>query len=296
MNNSHVSEDWARAPPPSGPVWETIAKVLYNPEDSSILGRTPKRWGIVLTFYLVFYAVLAAMFAACMGGLYYTLDPTKPSFTLHQSLIGINPGMSFRPSPLADVEIRPGAGNSTAIYINELQQYLSKPLASWIPLDTKKCITEDNFGFPRSPCIFVKLNKIFDWVPEYYDASQLPEDMPDDLRKHIKGLDPLEPASVWVSCADEAQADGTLPGTVFEYPWGRGLLGIFPYRKQENDFGAFLPVAITPPVNKEVYIRCRAWAKNIIYKKSLKEPSGYTRFRLFVKADETTESTTVASE
>ncbi|XP_060802615.1 sodium/potassium-transporting ATPase subunit beta-1 [Amyelois transitella] len=291
MSNTHdMMSDWARAPPPSGPAWLRAAKVLYNPDDNSILGRTPKRWGIVLTFYFVFYAVLAAMFAACMAGLFLTLDNSRPAFTLHQSLIGANPGMSFRPFPLDGFEVRTDVENATEVYIKQLDDYL-KTYPNAIPTGMETCVGPDRYGFPRSPCFFIKLNKIFDWVPEYYDVSGLPEDMPDDLKEHIKGLDHSQTKSVWVSCSEEPQSNGTL-GTIFSYPWGRSLVGTFPFTNGPVDIGPFLPVVVTPPVNIAVNIRCRAWAKNIIYKKSLKEPSGYTRFRLFLAADDATETTT----
>lgn len=41
--------------------------------------------------------VLAALFAVCMQGLFATLDKRAPRWTLEQSLIGVNPGLGFRP-------------------------------------------------------------------------------------------------------------------------------------------------------------------------------------------------------
>lgn len=44
--------------------------------------------GIVVTFYLVFYACLAVMVALCLGGLFLTLDDKRPTYILQESLIG----------------------------------------------------------------------------------------------------------------------------------------------------------------------------------------------------------------
>lgn len=44
-SNGTDSSEWARAPPPSGPVWQRVGKAIYNPAEKSFLGRTPKRWG-----------------------------------------------------------------------------------------------------------------------------------------------------------------------------------------------------------------------------------------------------------
>jgi len=43
-------------------------------------------------FYLIFYGVLAAMFAAMLMVFFQTLDPRIPRWKLQESLIGTNPG------------------------------------------------------------------------------------------------------------------------------------------------------------------------------------------------------------
>lgn len=52
----------------------------------------------------------------------------------------------------------------------------------WAP-----CVQENFYNYHRSaPCIFLKLNKIFGWIPQYYnDSTHLPENMPKDLKNHI---------------------------------------------------------------------------------------------------------------
>ncbi|KAJ8929761.1 hypothetical protein NQ314_017518 [Rhamnusium bicolor] len=51
----------------------------------------------LVLFYTIFYIVLAALFAICMQGLFATLDKQEPRWKLEDSLIGINPGLGFRP-------------------------------------------------------------------------------------------------------------------------------------------------------------------------------------------------------
>lgn len=48
-------------------------------------------------FYLIFYAILAALFAICMQGLFATLSDEYPKWKLKESIIGTNPGLGFRP-------------------------------------------------------------------------------------------------------------------------------------------------------------------------------------------------------
>lgn len=56
--------------------------------------------------------------------------------------------------------------------------------------DWGECNKDQFFNYHKnSPCIFIKLNKIFGWVPEYYDDPyNLPQDMPQHLIDHIRSL------------------------------------------------------------------------------------------------------------
>ncbi|VVD05602.1 unnamed protein product [Leptidea sinapis] len=157
-----VDTDWARSPPPAGPLWMRICKAIYDPEEKSFLGRTPKRW-------------------------------------------------------------------------------------------------DDNYGYPDSPCFFIKLNK------------------------HQQ---------IWVSCWDPSSND-----TRIEYPWGRGLPGRFyPYLNDDGYLSPFLAIKIKPQVNRLSSVRCRAWAKNIRYNKSLKEPSGFTLIQIFVEDNTALNNTETLAE
>lgn len=56
---------------------------------------------------------------------------------------------------------------------------------SWGP-----CVHENGFAYNKStPCVFLKLNKIFGWKPQFYDtADSLPSAMPKDLVEHIRNM------------------------------------------------------------------------------------------------------------
>ncbi|XP_050685617.1 sodium/potassium-transporting ATPase subunit beta-1-like [Leptidea sinapis] len=287
-----VDTDWARSPPPAGPLWMRICKAIYDPEEKSFLGRTPKRWGILFVFYAVFYAVLAAMFAACMGGLFMTLDEKKPVFILDSSLIGSNPGVAFRPR--VDGVVRLDATNSTSYeeYVNNIRDFIAG-YESNVWFNSKKgCDADDNYGYPDSPCFFIKLNKIYGWKPEYLDTKNLPSDMSSDLIEYIATLQDLEHQQIWVSCWDPSSNE-----TRIEYPWGRGLPGRFyPYLNDDGYLSPFLAIKIKPQVNRLSSVRCRAWAKNIRYNKSLKEPSGFTLIQIFVEDNTALNNTETLAE
>lgn len=50
-----------------------------------------------MLFYIIFYIVLAGLFAICMQGLFASLSDKEPTWKLERSLIGTNPGLGFRP-------------------------------------------------------------------------------------------------------------------------------------------------------------------------------------------------------
>lgn len=56
-------------------------------------------------------------------------------------------------------------------------------IKGWAP-----CTQENHYSYHRNaPCVFLKLNKIYGWIPEYYNAStNLPEKMPAELKEHIQ--------------------------------------------------------------------------------------------------------------
>lgn len=60
--------------------------------------------------------------------------------------------------------------------------------------DFEVCTQENNYSYHKSsPCVFLKLNKIYGWIPEYYNQSkELPSNMPLNLKEYIQKQDQLE--------------------------------------------------------------------------------------------------------
>lgn len=57
-----------------------------------------------------------------------------------------------------------------------------------------KCNQENNYSYHKSsPCIFLKLNKIYGWIPSYYNqTTDLPAKMPNTLKAIIGQTSELE--------------------------------------------------------------------------------------------------------
>lgn len=65
-----------------------------------------------------------------------------------------------------------------------------------------KCTQENNYSYHKSsPCIFLKLNKIYGWIPNYYNTTtDLPAKMPNTLKAIIGQTSELEVSAKRPTC------------------------------------------------------------------------------------------------
>ncbi|EDW11716.1 sodium/potassium-transporting ATPase subunit beta-2 isoform X1 [Drosophila mojavensis] len=304
--------------PPEMPKKKSIKQMIYDAEENSYFGRTVESWAKIGIFYIIFYGVLGALVAICMWAFFLTLDPRIPKWKLESSIIGTNPGLGFRPLPPVDnVEstliwykgtqyenykhwtdsldeflevykvpgLTPGRGQN--IYNCDYNQppprgqVCDVDIKSWAP-----CTKENNYSYHKSsPCIFLKLNKIYDWRPDFYNNSQtLPADMPSSLKNHISELektDPIKLNTIWVSCEGENPADQENIGVVKYYPI-RGFPGYFyPYQNSEGYLSPLVAVHFERPKSGIIInVECKAWARNI--KHDRKDRIGSVHYELLI--------------
>ncbi|XP_055685932.1 sodium/potassium-transporting ATPase subunit beta-2-like isoform X2 [Lutzomyia longipalpis] len=297
---------------------ESFLKFIYDPKKKSVFGRTGPSWIKIGIFYTVFYGVLAALVAICMWVFFQTLDPRIPKWKMNKSLIGTNPGLGFRPLPPeenvestliwykgTDYEnynvwtealneflavyktpgLTPGRGQN--IYNCDYQrppppgQVCDVEIKSWTP-----CTQENNYNYHKSsPCVFLKLNKIYGWIPEYYnDSHYLPDGMPQQLKDLVREEEVKTPHTlntIWVSCEGENPADIENVGPVRYYP-RQGFPGYFyPYENSEGYLSPLVAVHFVRPVRGIIInIECKAWAKNIHHDR--KERIGSVHFELMI--------------
>jgi len=189
---------------------QTLLKFLWN--DGKFLGRGPKSWGLIIVFYIIYYAFLAAFWGCMLLVFFTTLKENEPRWQVDSSIIGTNPGLGYRPMPPMDyvestliwfklggkdsewkswsddvekyLDIYDTKANTEGRNINncpDKQRWAKKDkicdfdisfLGSW-------CTKENNFGYKHGkPCVLIKLNKIYNWKPELYQSAA---DFPSDL-------------------------------------------------------------------------------------------------------------------
>jgi sodium/potassium-transporting ATPase subunit beta len=306
-------QDYRRRPDPI-----PFSQFLYNSEKGTVLGRTASSWAKIGFFYSVFYGVLAALVAVCMLVFLRTLDPRIPKWQLHESIIGTNPGLGFRPLPPEDnvestlIWYRGTNRENYEVWTNALDEFLSPyktpgsisgrgqniyncdygqepPRGQVCDVDIKAwapCVQENHYNYHKSsPCIFLKLNKIFGWTPHYYnDTSRLPSNMPRDLKEFINQTaseNQLALNTIWVSCEGENPADLENVGPIKYYP-RRGFPGYYyPYENSEGYLSPLVAVHFERPVRGIIInIECKAWAHNIRHDRA--DRIGSVHFELMI--------------
>lgn len=310
-----TTEQYYSIPPKLGK-WEGFKLFLWNSETSQFLGRTAGSWAKILFFYVIFYASLTGFFFAMLAVFYQTIDLRMPKWQLDSSLIGDNPGLGFRPMP-PDENVEStliwyrNTGDNYKHWTDELDKFLeayrqpapgekrvqcnyTSPPESGrvcdVPISSfGNCTSQFHYQYPQAhPCVFLKLNKIFNWKPEFYNDPEpdvpLPDKMPNDLKDHIQRLKregSKEVNTVWVSCEGENPADVENIGAINYFP-GRGFPGyFFPF---ENFKGYLSPLVAVlfenPATGVLINIECKAWAKNIVHDRL--ERRGSVHFELMI--------------
>ncbi|XP_026323090.1 sodium/potassium-transporting ATPase subunit beta-2-like [Hyposmocoma kahamanoa] len=264
--------------PPHRPLVQRIQYFFYNPEERTILGRTPHRWGVIGLIYLVMYICIIIFFSLCMCGLMATIDDTIPYYTLADSVIGNNPGMGHRPVVAEDYGlIVYNATNRTQVqkYVNNIDQFLApynnksllvnggsnqrecgdvkpprKEVCAFNTSLLGPCNRENDYGYSNmTPCLIIKLNKIYDFTPIFYnDTNNLPPDMPPDIVQYINSTTlPQQRRKVWLSCNGERPEDNEHLGPLKYYPYP-GLSEVyFPYDNTPGYLSPLVAVQLLRP-------------------------------------------------
>ncbi|XP_058819350.1 sodium/potassium-transporting ATPase subunit beta-1-like [Topomyia yanbarensis] len=299
---------------PQKPEPKTWKQIIYDERDGKFFGRTRQSWWYLFLFYGIYFIVLFSMFWACMEGLFYTLNDNYPKYQLEESLIGVNPGLGYRPLPddvrkAGFVHFKQHNKTEMDYWITRLDTFLEpyrnlssgadqnlvkcnfgekRPTGKSCIFDVNNlgpCSPSNRYGYNESqPCIFLKLNRIYGWIPEYFDdVNDLPENMPSDLVEYIKSIPEVERKQIWVSCNGVYPGDREATGPFAFYP-SHGIASYYyPYTNTKGYLGPLVAVQFVAPKRKQnIFVECRAWAKNIAYHGGSRLRMGSVLFSLLI--------------
>ncbi|XP_076331816.1 sodium/potassium-transporting ATPase subunit beta-like [Tachypleus tridentatus] len=285
---------------------ESLRDFIWNSETGEVLGRTLGSWVKIVIFYIIYYSLLAAFWTGMLMVFYQTVDDTKPTWKLTSSLIGNSPGMGFRPRPPKEnaatslIWITHNKKESWKYWVKSLDEFLEayqekhqdEHLSSTCSFDQGpgkgkscrypinlipvNCTSAQSYGYETGhPCILIKLNKIYDWVPKPFDNDSLPEDMPEDLKQNY------DPRFVYISCAGENPADRENLGPISYYPTQGIPNYYFPFTNLPSYQSPFVFIHLEMPVKGVlINVECKGWAANMIYNR--KDRLGSVHFEILV--------------
>lgn len=282
-----------------------FARFLYNSDEGTVLGRNGKSWAAITLFYIIYYGVLAGFFGGMLAVFYHTLDWNIPKLMGSDTLLKQNPGLAFRPLPNVEttlIRFNKARTSTFTAYVDHIESFLQyyeneyqqtetgilvdcstftelRPADDWnkacrfdiLELGAN-CVKQQSFGFEDGqPCILLKLNRIFDWMPEPYSNDSVPEEIRNSWTEY----------AITVHCEGENPSDKDNLGDILYYPPNGFHFKYFPYRNQQGYRSPLVFVRFDNPNPAQLYmITCKVYAKNIQH--DAMERSGMVHFELMI--------------
>ncbi|XP_005111041.1 sodium/potassium-transporting ATPase subunit beta-2 [Aplysia californica] len=260
---------------------------LYNPEEGTVMGRHPLDWGLLVIMYVVLLCALVGMSAVFCALFYWVIDWNYPTLQGASSMLQ-TPGMGFRPQPdVTSTLIRfvKGDGSTYVHYLDHIEAYIqyyenelqqgenfmdcrtigerrTKQLDQVCVFDLNvlgdSCVKQQNYGFDDGqPCVLLKLNKVFNWVPEEYTGDTVHKDILDQWG---------DPWFIYVKCDGDDPATRENMGQLFYFPEQGFPFKYFPFRNQQGYRSPLVFLRFeNPHPGILLMITCKAYARNIIH-------------------------------
>jgi sodium/potassium-transporting ATPase subunit beta len=299
MSSGHHTGDVDEAPPKNK--CHAFLRGIYNPRLGTFCGRTGSSWAKIGTFYIIYYLCLAAFFCGMLSVLVHgMMSGEVPYLTGQNSLLADGPGVAIHPQFIdevtKDVEATvihvDGRQNSKLYerYKKATEKLLSEYDNTTSNSNVMNCNLQDNSRpernidkvcrFPLSelgpcakpadnlkdtgiPCVYIRMNKIYGWLPDLTDNATTP----------------------MVKCVGQNPADIENLGELQYYPsvtydgkqYGAISHAFFPFLRQEGYTDPLVAVTF-PKIYKNVMILLKC---HLI---GLSSTAGDTAFELMVDA------------
>jgi len=286
-----------------------FSKSIWNSEKKEFIGRTGGSWAKIGAFYLVYYSCLAGFFAIMMVGFFTTLDSEAPTQQGMYSLIKGNPGMGFRPMPNIEstlIKFKADDAKSYAEHIKNIEElletYQDKEESNIVDCDTETpnekrkqvcsfnvakslgnvCTRENDYGYKNgTPCVLLKVNKVYGWTPEAFDNETLadPEEHHAVEAKAKLGAR-LKSDYIGITCEGENEGDADNIYNADYYPEFGFSFKYYPYLNFPNYMPPLVFVQLDVRKGALIQVWCKLWAKNIKHHKN--DKAGSTHFEVLV--------------
>ncbi|XP_074600987.1 sodium/potassium-transporting ATPase subunit beta-1-like [Brevipalpus obovatus] len=133
------------------------------------------------------------------------------------------------------------------------------------PIDRvlENCKPKDQFGYSGTPCVFIVLNKILNWLPEAYTQE--------DMKSNSSELSPearsrINPGSskVLITCGGRHNFDKENIGKISYYPSQEIDAYFFNYDGHEDFLEPFIAIKFESLTSHAaIGVECRIWSRNL---------------------------------
>jgi sodium/potassium-transporting ATPase subunit beta len=268
---------------------------IYNPKYREFVSRDGKDCCLLSFFYFVFYTLLSGFFVLMLTAFHSTLDPKIPTYYDKTSVMnhnGVNPGLGFRPQynpennlimvntsnvgqwkeelvKSIDVFLdKYEEDKEKEIIINPLKPDAKVSFAYSDIINNTPCSRANEFGYKAStPCVIVKINRIFGWKPKAFD--EIPKELNVTITQEMKDAANAT-KFLYIKCEGEHPFDKDNTGKIDYYSQfpSKEIGGVpvtyFPYKNQKDYLSPLVFVHFKEITkNALVNIKCRLWAKNV---------------------------------
>jgi sodium/potassium-transporting ATPase subunit beta len=206
-------------------ILKNLGAKVYDAEYREFLSRDAMGW-LKLSFYYACFYIWLTCFFLFMLYIFWLLrikGATAPVYHNEESVMHykkVNPGLGFRPqinpeNELVMVKQQKTDENlkSLELFLEKYEQNKDKQFSAndaeisfnyHSIIEGSPCSKEKKFGFDTtSPCVIIKLNRIFGWKPVVYNASTLP-----DKLSLVKSLnDEVDYNYVFLTCNGAESSD-----------------------------------------------------------------------------------------
>lgn len=287
-----------------------FGRSIWNPQKKEFIGRTASSWAKIGLFYLVFYSCLAGFFAVMLVGFFSTLDDTAPTQQNMYSLIKSNPGMGFQPMINIESTLIKFEANDPNTYKEHIEK-IDSILKEYDNVDpdtnlttcqngeqagpgkvckfnvaniSTECNKGNNFGYSNgTPCVLLKVNKVYNWIPETFDCnSNATKNNDEFVKEGLKKLgDRCENFHIGISCEGESDSDSDNLLSIQYFPSGGFSASYYPYMNVKGYKSPLVFVKFAEVKHGAlIQVWCKLWAYNIKHHKN--DKAGSVHFELLV--------------
>lgn len=231
------------------------------------------------------------------------LKPDQPDVTIDSSMVWLVAN-DTNSKPTSDFE-----SASNADWAARYQRFLKKyenttgtrdcPDGSASPMDEDACrfdigvlgeCAQFPYGFVSPsvtttvrPCLLLKINRIFGWVPEAYTDDDI-ENSEDPVPANVKKLIQADRNKIYLDCVGENPADReAMEGNLDYFPQDQGIsFKYFPFNHARKRYqNPIVAVRFNNlPIGQLLHVECKLWAKGVAH--NSKDRIGQVHFEIFL--------------